>query len=331
MFSRHRSKAAVDSYPFYAKPLLMSLSISDLPPVSIEKAMGTRLHDELVAVGRGTTYLLYFAEGGFSNQKICLEHAYYFARALNRTLILPPVLPHLGKGYVTKGYVFDSSGAHFKTRVDLQDLYLAHLPKKKYMKMEKVLDLSFSFPDVPTVDVQEFFSTMIPAQNLSTWVLETNYSHFNTRWGYNRPDLEGTHQFTLQRKEYGITRLLEMQYRDVAKTIDDSIDLLTVLDTFKMMFDDSLTNPSFQSRMSDPIRQAASRVWQHWGVPSYAALHIRGRDGPFSEEERLQDAITTTMEKISLRMMNWFEHHRPSNVDKVGLYVATDVKDLFEH
>ncbi len=42
-------------------------------------------------------YLLYFTHSGFSNQLIGLKNAVEFAHATGRTLVLPPVLPHLAK------------------------------------------------------------------------------------------------------------------------------------------------------------------------------------------------------------------------------------------
>jgi len=40
------------------------------------------------------SYLLYYSHSGFANQLIGMEHAAYLAIATNRTLVLPPVLPH---------------------------------------------------------------------------------------------------------------------------------------------------------------------------------------------------------------------------------------------
>lgn len=44
--------------------------------------------------GARERYLLYYSHSGFSNQIIGLIHAANFALATNRTLVLPPVLPH---------------------------------------------------------------------------------------------------------------------------------------------------------------------------------------------------------------------------------------------
>lgn len=43
---------------------------------------------------RGTKYFVYQPSGGMSNQRIMLEHALLVARALGRTLVVPPVCPH---------------------------------------------------------------------------------------------------------------------------------------------------------------------------------------------------------------------------------------------
>jgi hypothetical protein len=40
------------------------------------------------------SFLLYYTHGGYSNQLIALQHAAQLAYKLNRTLVIPPVLPH---------------------------------------------------------------------------------------------------------------------------------------------------------------------------------------------------------------------------------------------
>ena len=41
-----------------------------------------------------STYLLYYTHSGFTNQILTLERAAYLALATNRTLVLPPIIPH---------------------------------------------------------------------------------------------------------------------------------------------------------------------------------------------------------------------------------------------
>jgi len=42
----------------------------------------------------GNRYLLFYSHSGFSNQLIGMERVAYLALATNRTLVLPPVVPH---------------------------------------------------------------------------------------------------------------------------------------------------------------------------------------------------------------------------------------------
>ena len=46
----------------------------------------------------GEKYLQYGTVAGWSNQLMCLKHAVQLANALNRTLVLPPPLPHFLTG-----------------------------------------------------------------------------------------------------------------------------------------------------------------------------------------------------------------------------------------
>jgi hypothetical protein len=113
------------------------------------------------------------------------------ARALNRTLILPPVLPHLGNLSTYHGTVLDDAKGEFKTKTNLWNIYLNAIEEGYYFPMDHVIDTRFSFANSSIIDFRDFVKT-VPRSTLSTWVLETKYSHFNTIWIHNRPDLEGT-------------------------------------------------------------------------------------------------------------------------------------------
>ncbi len=300
------------------------IDVASIEPLDVSES-STRNDD----TQQGTKYMLYFAESGWANQEICMEHAYYFAKALNRTLILPPVLPHLGKGGLSPRDVFAMESDHFKTGVDPLNFYVRKLPNEKYISISKVLDLEYSFADVQTIDAKDF-SSLYNTSTMTRWVIEYNYSHFDTKWILNRSDLEG--KFTaLTRQEYGKTRQLNMTYRDIWKTFGSHTeDILVFLDGYKTVFDESSMNPSFQPRMSERIRSVAQNLRAQWNVSAYAAIHIRGGDGWFAEELKLQETITTAMFRISMQLTEWLRYHGES-VKVVGLYVATDVNDLSNH
>ena len=120
-------------------------------------------------------YLLYFAQGGWANQQRCLKNAYAMARILDRTLLLPPVLPHGLWGYTSQRTVLTADQGHFKPKNDSSTdplfLYLERLPAKRYMPMSQVLDINFSLPDIPTLDVRDFHQRYYH-ENLTTSTIE---------------------------------------------------------------------------------------------------------------------------------------------------------------
>ena len=284
-------------------------------------------------------YLLYFAESGWANQFECLEHAYYIARALHRTLLVAPVLPHLGKGGRNPSEVEHMDDGSFKTGVNVSKFYLKKLPSKKYMATERVLDMAFTFPDVETIDVKAFFRpTEVEADttshphataNMSEWVIETNYSHFNTLWTLDRPDLEGQ-ETVLRRIEYGTEWTLHVEYRDIAVAIQSDADIITYMDTFKGLFHESVTErpTKFQPRLSQQIREVVQTVRQDWNVSSYASVHIRGADGSFAAEDVLNRTVHSALDQATERLEDWFQSTQES---KVGLYVASDIKNVTDH
>jgi hypothetical protein len=311
-------------------------------------------------------WLLYFTESGWSNQMKCLEHAYYIARKLNRGILLPPVLPHMGKGGTIPRNVFGLDSAHFKTGVSVQNYYLKKLPASKYVPLHHVLDVDYSFPVVAdassaddnnngvtmttttmtTMDVKEYFDSHdAQMTSSSSWVLETEYDHFNTKWMYQRSDLEGR-QEVLERVEYGIPRILNMTYRDIATALNETQSNATILvfmDTFKTQFEPtSMMEPPFRPRFSEPIRSAARRIRDGWNstphsIKEYAAVHIRGSDGKYKTPERFTKSITAAVDQISVRLQDWILGDQKKGgatdaVSSVGLFVATDVfQELKNH
>ena len=69
-----------------------SSDLSSIP--SDDVAKNKTQHSFQAAQGRRRRYLLYYSHSGFSNQLIGLDRALWLAEWSNRTLVLPPVLPH---------------------------------------------------------------------------------------------------------------------------------------------------------------------------------------------------------------------------------------------
>ena len=84
-------------------PELLDSASSDLPRLEPEKAdpPETRVDIDAKAMFesgswrvQGQKYFVFQSSGGLSNQRIMIENALLLGRALNRTVIVPPLAPH---------------------------------------------------------------------------------------------------------------------------------------------------------------------------------------------------------------------------------------------
>lgn len=110
-------------------------------------------------------YLLYFSQAGFANQMGCLRIAYTIAHALDRILLLPPILPHKNEQGSTKAVMvlnenwndFPTPESLLKTndypRYDPFYYYMEQLPPNRYLPLGQVLDLDVTLPGIETIDV----------------------------------------------------------------------------------------------------------------------------------------------------------------------------------
>ena len=308
-------------------------------------------------------YLQYYVQGGWGNQIHCLSSAYFIAWATNRTLILSPVVPH---NYLHYRQIFDMETRQFQLQYDLERAYLSNrLGSKNYLRLDQALDVEYTLPLVSTVDFREFYRTIYPTLSPNAvWVMERNFTHFNTRWMVGQPELEGLVE-PIQAREHNQNMEYTVTIRDLPAlgrtTPIADVPIWTLLDSFRAASRSRETGPVV-SRLRPPnvlvknhprfgswIRQTAHDFLHHhshpWGNHTpYASVHIRGSDGPFQKPKAIAKAITQGMENIEQTLRAWVssfhhDHYHNSNettttstlrpqYSRIGLFVATDLADL---
>lgn len=297
-------------------------------------------------------YLVYFSFAGYANQITSLQNAYKMARLLNRTLLLPPILPHRNEPGSTKAVmVMTPAKRAFRRqhsdKVDPFYHYLRRLPVDKYLPMSDVLDTNYSLPGVRTMDVRDFNATFNYYSNMTSKAIieiDLGYDHFNTMWIFNQSSLEGFENITT-RKEYGKMVVLNQTCRDVATTLASRPeDVLVLLDSFRPTFHESVqkTIPTWKPRMTTFIRKAVGRSIKAQLPRHYVAMHLRTGDGPFLS--KIHETIATAFAKVLQVVSEWVTvgtttpplvgtSAMPSwnETRSIGLYVATDLKDFRRH
>ncbi|GJP44309.1 hypothetical protein CLOM_g3680 [Closterium sp. NIES-68] len=102
------------------------------------------------ALGEDERFVWYASHSGMSNQVLGLFHALHMAGVLNRTLVLPPKLPHF-----TSVVQVNIDEAGFRQRAWL--VYSKHLASPDYVSMGDVLDIAAIPPAlVRTIDLRHF-------------------------------------------------------------------------------------------------------------------------------------------------------------------------------
>lgn len=76
--------------------LFISMRLQETLPKSSFDPADKFLHSNTIFenVGGNEKHLEYFVQAGWSNQVVCLKHAYEIALATGRGLVLSPVVPH---------------------------------------------------------------------------------------------------------------------------------------------------------------------------------------------------------------------------------------------
>jgi len=272
-------------------------------------------------------YLLYFSQAGFANQHFCLRYASIYARALNRTLLLPPVLPWAWEPGRTSLQMVRDELMNMKTKHDNltepELHYLKYLPEDRYLPLKQVIDIDFALPDLRTLDVRDFFHRLYYPLNLTKATIEIDYGYSvgNTAWVYDQPKLSGTNS-------------RNQTYRDLVATFgSDSEHVLVLLDAFQAprSFHWSIQkelNEPWRPRLAPAIREAVRSFVTRNEWPPYAAVHVRTSDNTFRENRN--GTIPIVFERATKSILEWFHEKSMSgdgNGDRpetIGLYVATD-------
>jgi hypothetical protein len=316
-------------------------------------------------------YLLYFANSGFANQLICLQHASLLAQMLNRVLLLPPILPHFGPGRTFAHMVLSADGTRFESpRSYLAEPilnpfhhYLQRLPVDQYLPMDQVLDIEYSLPGIKTMDVRTFYKEQFPTTAMvqSSIEVDHGYSHLNTIWiNKNQSDLLGRTE-QIEVTEYGKFKMLNQTYRDVVNILmPPSEDVLVFLDAFLVNFHKATqvaSRPWWQPRLARNLRMAVLHAHREAEAgrllpPYYAAIHVRGGDGYFKNPQVLEQTIRHTLGDVAMILSQWLSSGPLSTTasnasttfggvtstsqteklhDAIGMYVATDLDDFRNH
>jgi hypothetical protein len=103
-------------------------------------------------------YLFYYTHAGFSNQLIALQHAMQLAHSTNRTVIVPPLLPHRGN---KSKYAFDGrNGKSFQEAVDaaVEDIktVMSMKGREEYPSWTEVFDYDAKATGVNLIDLYDF-------------------------------------------------------------------------------------------------------------------------------------------------------------------------------
>jgi GDP-fucose protein O-fucosyltransferase len=308
-------------------------------------------------------YLLYFAQAGFANQQMCLKNAYVMAQMLDRVLLLPPILPHFGRGSTNGHMVLSSSGQHFQMRREVREstmnpffLYLQSLPVRRYLPMDHAIDIDYVLPGIEHMDVRTFHEQFYRTEMVQASIeLDHGYSHFNTIWTKeNQSEMLGR---TVRRtaKEHGQIKILNQTYRGAVSTLAPySEDILVMLDSFRTTYHEAVqaTLPDWRPRLATKLRMAVGTHMADMAtmLPQYyAAIHLRAGDGPFTDPRLMERTIRHVMRNMTIVLSEWLSaslateisnatvgevantSQRPNRYDTVGLYVATDLDDFRDH
>lgn len=131
-------------------------------PVLVEGNIAS-IHSHNIANVENQKYLFYYSHSGFSNQLKGLARAAQLAHSTNRTLILPPILPHKGDGAGARSagsgcMPYNNSGYHIRI-AKLDATKCLGVPKNtKHVKFSEIIDLSklSQTTNVSFVDLCEF-------------------------------------------------------------------------------------------------------------------------------------------------------------------------------
>lgn len=263
-------------------------------------------------ISRPKKYLKYGSTSGWSNQLQSLEHAFWFADATKRTLVLSPMLPQNKK--TQRSYLGSTIDAEYENLTN-------------YIPMTKVLEFDWSSLSVIDWSV---FHQRTKNQNLSETELSYKYHCANTKWTRNLTAFpkDNLTQIHYCEDHLGRRGFHNITYRDMVTTLEqfDSYDVLNFHFIFpESGFDTAHQKPTFNLTYTGPIRTVAKSIRQNlWGDDPYASIHIRTRDGPY---KRIFQNNATGVIRDALMMVGGEieRYHSETNLNNnITLLVITD-------
>ncbi|CAB9507878.1 expressed unknown protein [Seminavis robusta] len=279
-------------------------------------------------VGDSLLYLQHFSGSGWSNQVRSYMSAYYIAKATGRVLVTSPVLPNR-RIYGDHNRLMKDNKQEFDVGYNLRKAYMRVVRPEEYIAVDKILDMEYTFPNVTTIDYKEFVASKQWTKDISTWVLEKNYSRPNTMFVLDRPDLEDT-QVTDETNENGQV----VTYKDIRKVAVEGkhFKMWTLLDSFQHLHPSMMPNP-VRLRYKNEIRHTARIIREHvWNNLTYASLHVRAGDGPWAFRKVIWETVRKVLGNSTENIRQWLDGRRreeqsatSERLVEIGLFIATDM------
>jgi hypothetical protein len=235
-------------------------------------------------------YLYFYTHSGFSNQLFGLVHASQLAHATNRTLILPPILPHYGKdndfpgGF--KGRKAGAGCAPYQSST--QFVAVAQNDAKicaaisNYAKYSEIADISklSQAVDVDFIELDDFIKK--EPELTQKYFYEKRPSSSPSR---QRIDLDGKCTVGYTRPYSEMVEYFQMIYSDDAVAILPSTFVMGNKNSESEHFQQQILAFPLSSNMLDLIKEVFARLPQISSISSnetdysYIGTHIRYNDG----------------------------------------------------
>jgi len=240
-------------------------------------------------------YLLYFSHAGMSNQLLGLENAAYLAFATNRTLVLPPVLPHITAVADTVKYpefTWEGAGTgcglyegyHEYVSYVHEHVKLAADSRVQFPSYKALFDFDDIFHEtggLKVIDMPEFARTRTEKQGLFRIQNATDFSHWCT--GKNET-IESKAVSTCPEKSSNNFTLLAHEFNAVC---DKSEMIAAIGSAFRLPLPDADEMGGFQKQIHEyfTLKMSLSRpllvlLTKMYNIlpRGYAGVHIRFRD-----------------------------------------------------
>lgn len=273
-------------------------------------------------ISRPDKFLMYGVTSGWANQLLCHEHAIWLAHATRRTLIVSPML---GWGETMQGHWQNTSINEQYSRL------------KTYVPVTDVLELDWSGLNV--IDWKVFYNTMGNDSALTETELSYRFNCANTKWtrnltSWSEIQLENIWTCADHLAKRGVHNVT---VRDIVTTLKpfESYDILNFNFIYPSSnFDTDHQHPKFNLTYVEPIRSTAQAIRQIlWDDRPYAAIHIRGTDGPFKQifRDDPSSVMRAALEMAGGEMEQFQKEHNHTHAKNMTLLVLSDVPAIESH